>query len=227
MTLTSSGTLRPTGSWSMRMLRESLEKAGGVVDFMLHCVKRPRRAFLKSAGKPAHSLEKVQEHPCRPKTTPPNRHPPRSARTSSTAAPPGRKMSPLKSSSAASAIPTCTPRAANGPAHSTPCVPGHEIVGKVMAVGAKVTKFKPGQLVGVGCMVDSCRTCHSCQEGLEQYCEGPVGFTGTYNGPVGGGANTYGGYSAAIAVDEHFVLNISHDEKDLAGAAPLLCAGFT
>ena len=102
------------------------------------------------------------------------------------------------------------------PGTQYPCVPGHEIVGKVTSVGAKVTKFKPGQLVGVGCMVDSCRTCPSCSEGLEQYCEGPVGFTGTYNGPVGGGANTHGGYSAAITV-----------EKDLAAVAPLLCAGIT
>ncbi|HVV28314.1 MAG TPA: NAD(P)-dependent alcohol dehydrogenase [Rhizomicrobium sp.] len=108
-----------------------------------------------------------------------------------------------------------------------PCVPGHEIIGRVTAVGKDVSRFKPGQIVGVGCMVDSCRTCASCQEGLEQYCEGPVGFTGTYNGPVGGGANTYGGYSAAITVDEHFVLSITHAEKDLAGAAPLLCAGIT
>jgi len=108
-----------------------------------------------------------------------------------------------------------------------PCVPGHEIIGKVTAVGSEVTRFKPGQTVGVGCMVDSCRTCASCEEGLEQYCDGPVGFTGTYNGPVGGGENTYGGYSAAITVDQRFVLSISHAEKDLAAAAPLLCAGIT
>ena len=108
-----------------------------------------------------------------------------------------------------------------------PAVPGHEIVGRVTAVGGEVTKFKPGQMVGVGCMVDSCRTCAACKDGLEQYCDGPVGFTGTYNGPVGGGANTYGGYSAAITVDQDFVLPISHDEKDLAAAAPLLCAGIT
>ena len=76
-------------------------------------------------------------------------------------------------------------------------------------------------------MVDSCRTCASCKEGLEQYCDGPVGFTGTYNGPVGGGPNTYGGYSTAITVDQHFVLAIQHGEKDLAGVAPLLCAGIT
>ncbi|HEU0162344.1 MAG TPA: NAD(P)-dependent alcohol dehydrogenase [Rhizomicrobium sp.] len=108
-----------------------------------------------------------------------------------------------------------------------PCVPGHEIIGKVTAVGPEVTRFKPGQTVGVGCMVDSCRTCASCEDGLEQYCDGPVGFTGTYNGPVGGGENTYGGYSAAITVDQRFVLSISHAEKDLAAAAPLLCAGIT
>jgi uncharacterized zinc-type alcohol dehydrogenase-like protein len=108
-----------------------------------------------------------------------------------------------------------------------PCVPGHEIVGRVTAVGGAVKKFKPGQLVGVGCMVDSCRTCGACKEGLEQYCDGPVGFTGTYNGPIGGGANTYGGYSAAITVDQDFVLAINHKEKDLAATAPLLCAGIT
>ncbi len=108
-----------------------------------------------------------------------------------------------------------------------PCVPGHEIVGRVTAVGNDVTKFKVGELVGVGCMVDSCRTCTSCKDDLEQYCEGPSGFTGTYNGPLGGGPNTYGGYSTAIVVDEHFVLAIKHDEKDLAGVAPLLCAGIT
>ncbi len=108
-----------------------------------------------------------------------------------------------------------------------PSVPGHEIVGRVTAVGGDVKKFKPGQIVGVGCMVDSCRTCSACKDGLEQYCEGPVGFTGTYNGPIFGGPNTFGGYSAAITVDQDFVLAISHKEKDLAGAAPLLCAGIT
>jgi len=113
------------------------------------------------------------------------------------------------------------------PGTQYPCVPGHEIIGKVMAVGKEVSRFKPGQVVGVGCMVDSCRTCAQCHDGLEQYCDGPVGFTGTYNGPVGGGPNTLGGYSTAITVDEHFVLTISHAEKDLAGAAPLLCAGIT
>ncbi|HEU0095074.1 MAG TPA: NAD(P)-dependent alcohol dehydrogenase [Rhizomicrobium sp.] len=113
------------------------------------------------------------------------------------------------------------------PGTQYPCVPGHEIIGKVTAVGAEVKKFQPGQVVGVGCLVDSCRTCGSCHEGLEQLCDGPVGFTGTYNGPAGGGPNTYGGYSAAITVDEHFVLAINHAEKDLAAAAPLLCAGIT
>jgi len=108
-----------------------------------------------------------------------------------------------------------------------PAVPGHEIVGRVIAIGAQVKKFKPDQIVGVGCMVDSCRTCAPCKEGLEQLCDGPVGFTGTYGGPIAGGPNTYGGYSTAITVDQDFVLAISHPEKDLAGAAPLLCAGIT
>src|SRR3569833_1651753 len=108
-----------------------------------------------------------------------------------------------------------------------PSVPGHEIIGKVTKVGKEVTRFRPGQIVGVGCMVDSCRTCSQCKEGLEQFCDGPVGFTGAYNGPVGGGPNTFGGYSAAITVVEHFVLAISHGEKDLAAVAPLLCAGIT
>lgn len=106
-----------------------------------------------------------------------------------------------------------------------PCVPGHEIVGRVTAVGGKVTRFKAGDLAAVGCMVDSCGHCHSCNEGEEQYCEN--GFTGTYNGPLFGGENTYGGYSQAIVVKEAFVLRIRHDEKDLAGVAPLLCAGIT
>jgi uncharacterized zinc-type alcohol dehydrogenase-like protein len=107
-----------------------------------------------------------------------------------------------------------------------PCVPGHEIVGQVTAVGAHVTRFKEGDTVGVGCMVDSCMSCASCQEGLEQYCE--TGFTGTYNGPMfGGGENTYGGYSDVIVVREEFVLKVTHQEADLAAVAPLLCAGIT
>ncbi|HAV87661.1 NAD(P)-dependent alcohol dehydrogenase [Stutzerimonas balearica] len=106
-----------------------------------------------------------------------------------------------------------------------PSVPGHEIVGRVVAVGSSVSQFKPGDTVGVGCMVDSCQHCASCNEGLEQYCE--KGFVGTYNGPAfGGGENTYGGYSDNIVVDEKFVLRISHT-ANLAAVAPLLCAGIT
>ncbi|MCC8558519.1 NAD(P)-dependent alcohol dehydrogenase [Xanthomonas vesicatoria] len=111
--------------------------------------------------------------------------------------------------------------------HNTlyPSVPGHEIVGRVTAVGDAVTGFKVGDLAGVGCMVDSCRSCASCQEGEEQYCE--QGFTGTYNGPMlGGGENTYGGYSDHIVVDQKYVLRISHTDN-LAAVAPLLCAGIT
>jgi len=107
-----------------------------------------------------------------------------------------------------------------------PCVPGHEIVGRVARVGGQVSKFRAGDLVGVGCLVDSCRVCASCKEGLEQYCEN--GFTGTYNGPEQGtGNNTYGGYSNRIVVDEKFVLKIRHPEEQLAAVAPLLCAGIT
>ena len=106
-----------------------------------------------------------------------------------------------------------------------PSVPGHEIVGRVSAFGTGVSKFKLGDVVSVGCMVDSCQHCASCGDGLEQYCEN--GFTGTYNGPVFGGENTYGGYSSRIVVPEKFVLRISHAEKDLAAVAPLLCAGIT
>jgi uncharacterized zinc-type alcohol dehydrogenase-like protein len=107
-----------------------------------------------------------------------------------------------------------------------PCVPGHEIVGTVTAVGSDVTKFSVGDVVGVGCMVDSCLTCPSCQEGLEQYCE--RGFTGTYNGPTQETReNTYGGYSDRIVVREEFVLKIRHSRDQLAAVAPLLCAGIT
>ncbi|WBO23357.1 NAD(P)-dependent alcohol dehydrogenase [Sphingomonas abietis] len=107
-----------------------------------------------------------------------------------------------------------------------PCVPGHEIVGRVSAVGGDVTKFKVGDIAGVGCMVDSCDHCASCDEGLEQYCEN--GFTGTYNGDnSGSGENTYGGYSDAIVVKEHFALKVTHSEEQLAAVAPLLCAGIT
>ncbi|MEW9624886.1 NAD(P)-dependent alcohol dehydrogenase [Rhodanobacter geophilus] len=111
--------------------------------------------------------------------------------------------------------------------HNTlyPSVPGHEIVGTVVAVGDRVTEFKPGDTVGVGCMVDSCQHCASCAEGEEQYCEN--GFTGTYNGPMFGGENTWGGYSENIVVNEKFVLRVGHDAGQLAAVAPLLCAGIT
>jgi alcohol dehydrogenase (NADP+) len=105
-----------------------------------------------------------------------------------------------------------------------PCVPGHEIVGRVTRVGSAVAKFKPGGIAAVGCMVDSDRTCPECQAGLEQFC--PNG-TLTYNSPdkhLGG--VTYGGYSDSIVVDERFVLQVPGN-LDLAGTAPLLCAGIT
>ncbi|NIE68722.1 NAD(P)-dependent alcohol dehydrogenase [Burkholderia sp. Ax-1719] len=106
-----------------------------------------------------------------------------------------------------------------------PVVPGHEIVGRVAEVGTGVTRYKVGDLVGVGCLVDSCRTCGSCEEGLEQYCEN--GFVGTYNGNdrVSGDV-TYGGYSTQLVVDEAFVLRVP-ENLDAAAAAPLLCAGIT
>ena len=106
-----------------------------------------------------------------------------------------------------------------------PLVPGHEIVGKVVETGSSVSRFRPGDHVGVGCLVDSCQTCPSCQAGEEQFCEN--GFTGTYGGrdKVSGGV-TFGGYSDHIVVKEAFVLRIP-EGLDLAGAAPLLCAGIT
>ena len=107
-----------------------------------------------------------------------------------------------------------------------PVVPGHEIVGKVKAVGSAVTQFTVGQTVGVGVMVDSCRTCKNCKSNHEQYCE--EGMTGTYNAPErdGSGMLTMGGYSAEIVTDENYVLRIKGQEN-LAGIAPLLCAGIT
>jgi uncharacterized zinc-type alcohol dehydrogenase-like protein len=105
-----------------------------------------------------------------------------------------------------------------------PCVPGHEIVGRVIKVGAAVSKFKPGDLAGVGCMVDSDGTCPACKAGLEQFCRNS---TYTYNFPdkhLGG--VTYGGYSDSIVVDQRFVLSVPKN-LNLAGAAPLLCAGIT
>ena len=106
-----------------------------------------------------------------------------------------------------------------------PAVPGHEIVGRIADVGAGVRDFTAGELVGVGCIVDSCRECASCKEGLQQYCE--VGMTGTYGGrdKVIGGP-TFGGYSSSIIVDRRYVLRIPAG-MDLAATAPLLCAGIT
>ena len=107
-----------------------------------------------------------------------------------------------------------------------PCVPGHEIVGQVSAVGSEVADFRVGDTVGVGCMVDSCQHCASCAEGLEQYCEN--GHTLTYNSPTQDPpGHTLGGYSQRIIVDEKFVLRINHPAEQLAAVAPLLCAGIT
>jgi len=106
-----------------------------------------------------------------------------------------------------------------------PCVPGHEIVGRVTAVGSEVKKFKEGDIAAVGCMVDSCRICPSCKAGEEQYCENE--WTLTYNSPdkfLGG--VTFGGYSESIVVDQNYVLRVPKG-LDPAGAAPLLCAGIT
>lgn len=105
-----------------------------------------------------------------------------------------------------------------------PMVPGHEIVGRVTEVGGAVKKFKVGQLVGVGCLVDSCQDCPSCSEGLEQYCE--KGFVGTYNARDKKGEITFGGYSDHIVVDEKFVLSVP-ENLDIKATAPLLCAGIT
>jgi alcohol dehydrogenase (NADP+) len=107
---------------------------------------------------------------------------------------------------------------------SYPCVPGHEIIGRVVKVGPHVSKFQVGETAGVGCMVDSCRTCVNCQEDLEQFCPDK---TFTYNSPdkhLGG--TTFGGYSQTIVVDEAFVLHIP-ENLDMAASAPLLCAGIT
>ncbi|MBP6572476.1 MAG: NAD(P)-dependent alcohol dehydrogenase [Gemmatimonadales bacterium] len=107
-----------------------------------------------------------------------------------------------------------------------PAIPGHEIVGHVTAVGSDVTGFKVGDTVGVGCMVDSCRTCPSCREGLENYCTGG-GFVGTYMSvDKHTGGPTYGGYTTDITVDQAFVLRVPAN-LNLAAAAPLLCAGIT
>ena len=106
-----------------------------------------------------------------------------------------------------------------------PCVPGHEIVGRVSAVGAQVSGFREGDLVGVGCIVDSCKRCDDCADGLENYCDGMVG---TYNSPTPDApGHTLGGYSQRIVVHERYVLRITHPEDQLAAVAPLLCAGIT
>ena len=106
-----------------------------------------------------------------------------------------------------------------------PCVPGHEIIGRVTKVGAGVTKFKAGETVGVGCLVDSDRTCPNCKEGLEQFCPNMI-LTYGFPDKHGTAPVTYGGYSDSIVVDERFVLRIPSN-LDLAAAAPLLCAGIT
>ena len=117
-----------------------------------------------------------------------------------------------------------TARSEWGPA-SYPCVPGHEIVGRVSRAGADVTRFKVGDLAAVGCLVDSCRTCDPCRSGLEQYCLG--GPTATYNSPDPHlGSHTLGGYSTSVVVDEAFTLRVPTG-LDLARTAPLLCAGIT
>ena len=106
-----------------------------------------------------------------------------------------------------------------------PCVPGHEIVGRVSAVGAHVTGYTVGDLVGVGCIVDSCKHCDDCASGLENYCDGMVG---TYNFPTPDAPGwTQGGYAQKIVVHERYVLRIRHPEAQLAAVAPLLCAGIT
>lgn len=106
-----------------------------------------------------------------------------------------------------------------------PMVPGHEIVGRVTAVGSEVKKFKAGDIAAIGCMVGSCRTCGNCQDGLEQYCDS--GATFTYNSPdKHSGGPTFGGYSTDIVADEAFVLRVP-EGLDLAATAPLLCAGIT
>ncbi|MGI4834750.1 MAG: NAD(P)-dependent alcohol dehydrogenase [Janthinobacterium lividum] len=115
--------------------------------------------------------------------------------------------------------------------HNTiyPCVPGHEVLGRVKEVGSEVSKFRVGDIVGVGCMIDSCGACEPCTHGEENYCEGPVSWTATYNGymkPQNKDFNTFGGYSTDIVVKESFVLRIPAG-LDIKAAAPILCAGVT
>lgn len=115
--------------------------------------------------------------------------------------------------------------------HNTiyPCVPGHEVIGRVVSKGAEVTNHQVGDIVGIGCMIDSCRHCRQCHNGEEQFCEGPYGATMTYNGylkPNETGFNTFGGYSTHIVAKERFVLRIPQS-LDIKAAAPILCAGVT
>ncbi|MFN3557787.1 MAG: NAD(P)-dependent alcohol dehydrogenase [Brevundimonas sp.] len=121
-----------------------------------------------------------------------------------------------------------------------PCVPGHEIVGRIKSTGSATSRFKEGDMVGVGCMIDSCRECEPCSQGDQNYCEGPNGWLATYNGPMtpatetGDGVNTYGaerdntygGYSDLVVVPEDFVLTLP-EGLDPKAAAPILCAGVT
>jgi alcohol dehydrogenase (NADP+) len=119
-----------------------------------------------------------------------------------------------------------------------PCVPGHEIVGRIKSAGSATSRFKEGDMVGVGCMIDSCRKCEPCKDGDQNYCEGPNGWLATYNGPmtpatetkdggnIYGRDNTFGGYSDLVIVPEDFVLSLP-DGLDPKKAAPILCAGVT
>ena len=121
--------------------------------------------------------------------------------------------------------PTSIKSGPNGLTPSYPCVPGHEIVGRVSALGAHVSGFDVGDLVGVGCIVDSCKHCEDCDAGLENYCDHMVS---TYNGPTTDApGHTLGGYSQRLVVHERYVLRIRHPEAQLAAVAPLLCAGIT
>lgn len=110
-----------------------------------------------------------------------------------------------------------------------PCIPGHEVIGKIVKAGAKVKKFKEGDIVGVGCMIDSCKTCAQCENEEEQFCAGPHGPTMTYNGYFGdpdSDYNTYGGFASHIVSTEDFLLTIPK-ALDIKKAAPILCAGVT
>lgn len=107
-----------------------------------------------------------------------------------------------------------------------PVIPGHEIIGRVTEIGANVSHYKVGDLVGVGCLVDSCQTCNSCEQDLEQFCEKGATFTYNSSDKHSDGKQTYGGYSTAVVVDEKFVLRIP-ENLDEAATAPLLCAGVT